>query len=77
VQRFLVRWVDQPDSDCVWIPRETLQQLDPDLLELYRSRQDLPLLGSLHTCSGGVGGDIRFLPPLTRLWTSEEARSTT
>jgi hypothetical protein len=35
VQRFLVRWVDRPNSDCAWIPRETLQQLDPDLLELY------------------------------------------
>ena len=38
VQRFLVRWVDRPDSDCTWIPRETLQQLDPNLLEFYRSQ---------------------------------------
>jgi hypothetical protein len=38
VQRFLVCWVDRPDSDCAWIPREILQQLDPDLLELYRSQ---------------------------------------
>jgi len=24
VQRFFVRWVDRPDSDCAWIPRELL-----------------------------------------------------
>ncbi|XP_022878628.1 uncharacterized protein LOC111396424 [Olea europaea var. sylvestris] len=38
VQRFLVRWVGRPDFDCTWISRETLQQLDPDLLEFYRSQ---------------------------------------
>lgn len=68
VQRFLVCWVDLPNSDCAWILRETLQQLDLDLLELYRSQQDLPLPRSPHTHSGGVGGYIRFRPPLTRVY---------
>jgi hypothetical protein len=31
VQRFLVHWVGQPDSNCIWITRATLQQIDPDL----------------------------------------------
>ncbi|KAF5470834.1 hypothetical protein F2P56_011322 [Juglans regia] len=75
VQRFLVRWVDRPDSDCTWIPRETLQQLDPDLLELYRSQQDLPLPGSPATCSREVGRDTRFRPPLTRVYGRQKKRA--
>jgi hypothetical protein len=61
-------WVDRPDSDCAWIPREIIQQLDLDLLEIYRSQQDLSLPGSPHTRSGGVGGDLRFRLPLTRVY---------
>jgi len=35
VQRFLVCWMGRPDSDCTWIIRDTLQQLDPDLWKYY------------------------------------------
>ena len=35
VHHFLVRWQGQPDSDCTWITRDELLQLDPDLLEYY------------------------------------------
>ncbi|XP_035540116.1 uncharacterized protein LOC108983558 [Juglans regia] len=59
VQRFLVRRVD---------PRETLQQLDSNLLELYQSQLDLPLPGSPSTRSESVDGDTRFRPPLIRVY---------
>ena len=52
VQLFLVRWRGQPDSDCTWITREELQQLDPALLEAY--------LDTLATTSS--------LPPITRTY---------
>ena len=35
VYRFLVRWRRHLDSDCTWITRDELQQLDPNLLEYY------------------------------------------
>jgi hypothetical protein len=64
VQRFLVRWVNKPDSECTWVTRDILQQLDPDMLELYRSHQDLlsPESSSSHP------GDTRFRPPLIRVY---------
>uniref|UniRef100_A0A2N9F448 Chromo domain-containing protein n=1 Tax=Fagus sylvatica TaxID=28930 RepID=A0A2N9F448_FAGSY len=55
VQRFLVRWHGRPESDCTWIAREDLQQLDPDLLEYYQSRIDaLP--------------STSYRPPITRVY---------
>jgi hypothetical protein len=55
VQRFLVRWHKRPESDCTWIAREDLQQLDPDLLEHYQSRIDaLP--------------STSYRPPTTRVY---------
>uniref|UniRef100_A0A2N9HNF0 RNA-directed DNA polymerase n=1 Tax=Fagus sylvatica TaxID=28930 RepID=A0A2N9HNF0_FAGSY len=55
VQRFLVRWHGRPESDCTWIAREDLQQLDPDLLEHYQSRIDaLP--------------STSYRPPTTRVY---------
>jgi hypothetical protein len=55
VQRFLVRWHGRPESDCTWIAREDLQQLDPDLLEYYQSRIDaLP--------------STNYRPPITRVY---------
>uniref|UniRef100_A0A2N9GB76 RNA-directed DNA polymerase n=1 Tax=Fagus sylvatica TaxID=28930 RepID=A0A2N9GB76_FAGSY len=55
VQRFLVRWHGRPESDCTWIAREDLQQLDPDLLEYYQSRIDaLP--------------STSYRPPTTRVY---------
>ncbi|XP_022867593.1 uncharacterized protein LOC111387283 [Olea europaea var. sylvestris] len=68
VQRFLVRWVGRPDSDCAWISRETLQHLDPDLLEFYRSKQDLPWPRSPPVHPRGVDDDTRFRPPLTHFY---------
>ena len=32
VHHFLVRWRGRPDSDCTWITRDELEQLDLDLL---------------------------------------------
>jgi hypothetical protein len=55
VQRFLVRWHGRSESDCTWIAREDLQQLDPDLLEYYQSRIDaLP--------------SMSYRPPTTRVY---------
>ena len=31
----LVRWRGHPTSDCTWITRDELQQLDPNLVECY------------------------------------------
>ena len=58
VQRFLVRWRGRPDSDCTWITREELQQLDPALLEAY--------LDTLATTSS--------LPPITRTYEHRRRR---
>jgi hypothetical protein len=59
VQRFLVRWHGRPESDCTWIAREDLQQLDPDLLEYYQSRIDaLP--------------STSYRPPTTRVYRTQE-----
>ena len=48
VQFFLVRWQRRSDSDCTWITREELQQLDPTLLEAYldtlATTSSLPLI---------------------------------
>ncbi|XP_022847564.1 uncharacterized protein LOC111370094 [Olea europaea var. sylvestris] len=68
IQLFLVRWVGRPDSDCAWISNEALQQLDPDLLEFYRSQQDLPWPRSPPVHPRGVGEDTRFRPPLSHFY---------
>ena len=57
VQRFLVRWHGRPKSDCTWIAREDLQQLDPDLLKYYQSRIDIDALPSMS-----------YHPPITRVY---------
>ena len=58
VQFFLVHWRGRPDSDCTWITREELQQLDPILLEAY--------LDTLATTSS--------LPPITRTYEHRRRR---
>lgn len=69
IQHFLVRWINQHDSNFTWIFRETLQQLDPNLLELYRSQHDLSWLRSPPIHSGRVVEDTKFRPPLARFYT--------
>ena len=46
VHRFLVRWRGRPDSDCIWITRDELKQLDLDLLEYYQSSSNFHSTGS-------------------------------
>ena len=65
VHRFLVRWRGRLDSDCTWITRDELQQLDPDLLEYYQSSLDFHSMGSSSSHLGGVGADTRSKPPIT------------
>uniref|UniRef100_A0A2N9GME3 Reverse transcriptase n=1 Tax=Fagus sylvatica TaxID=28930 RepID=A0A2N9GME3_FAGSY len=60
VQRFLVRWHGRPTSDCTWITRDELQQLDPDLLEYYQSYPSLHSTGSSSSHPEGVGADTRY-----------------
>jgi hypothetical protein len=60
VQRFLVRWQGHPTSDCTWITRDELQQLDPDLLEYYQSYPSLHSTGSSSSQPEGIGADIRY-----------------
>ena len=60
VQRFLVRWQGHPTSDCTWITRDELQQLDPDLLEYYQSYPSLHSTGSNSSHPEGVGADTRY-----------------
>jgi hypothetical protein len=59
VQRFLVPWRGHPTSDCTWIIRDELQQLDPDLLECYQSYLDLHSMGSSSSHPRGVGVEIQ------------------
>ena len=64
-QRYLVRWQGRPDGDNTWIPRDELQKLAPDLLELYDG--DTPgshSTGSSSPHPGRIDGDIRY--PCTR-----------
>ena len=68
VQRFLVRWVGRPDSDCTWITIDTLQQLDPDLWKYYQSRPVLYSTGLSFSNPGRVGGDTRPTPQTTRVY---------
>uniref|UniRef100_A0A2N9G2F5 Chromo domain-containing protein n=1 Tax=Fagus sylvatica TaxID=28930 RepID=A0A2N9G2F5_FAGSY len=55
VQHFLVLWHRRPESDCTWIARKDLQQLDPDLLEYYQSH-----INALPSTS--------YRPPITRVY---------
>ena len=64
VHRFLVRWRGRPDSDCTWITRDELRQLDPDLLEYYQSSSDFHSTRSSSSHLGGVGADTRYKPQL-------------
>jgi len=68
VQWFLVRWVGRPDSDCNWITRDTLQQLDLDLWEYYQSRPVLHSTRSSLSNPERVGGDTRPTPQTTRVY---------
>ena len=64
-QRYLVRWLDRPDSDNTWIPRDELQRMAPDLLELYDgSTRGSHSTGSSSSHSERIDGDIRH--PCTR-----------
>jgi hypothetical protein len=74
VQRFLVHWVGQPDLDCTWITRATLQQIDPDLREYYRSRPTLHSIGSSFSNLERVGGDTRPTPQITRVYGQRQHR---
>jgi hypothetical protein len=56
VQRFLVRWVGRPDSDCTWITRDTLQQLDPDLGSTIRVGQYYTRRGRVSLTPGELVG---------------------
>uniref|UniRef100_A0A2N9GJN6 Integrase catalytic domain-containing protein n=1 Tax=Fagus sylvatica TaxID=28930 RepID=A0A2N9GJN6_FAGSY len=54
--------LDEAESDCTWIAREDLQQLDPDLLEYYQSRIDaLP--------------STSYRPPTTRVYRHKKKHS--
>lgn len=37
IQSFIVHWVGRPYCNCTLVLEETLQQLDPDFLEIYKS----------------------------------------
>jgi hypothetical protein len=65
VQQFRVRWVGRPDSDCIWITRDTLQQFDPDLWEYYQSWPVLHSTGLSFSNPGRVGGDTKPIPQTT------------
>ena len=65
VHRFLVWWRRRPYSNCIWITRDELQRLDPDLLEYYQSSSNFHSTGSSSSHLGGVGADTRYKPPIT------------
>ena len=68
IHHFLVRWRGQPDSECTWITRDELQRLDPDLLEYYQSSLDFHSTGSSSSHLRGVGADMRYRPPIIRMY---------
>jgi len=76
VQRFLVRLVGRPDSDCTWITRDTLQQIDPDLWEYYQSWPVLHSTGSSFSNPKRVGGDTRPTPQITWVYGRRRRRMT-
>jgi hypothetical protein len=76
VERFLVRWVGRLDSNCTWITRDILQQLDPDLWEYYQSRPMLHSTGSSFSNPGRVDGDTRPTPQTTRVYGRRRRRMT-
>ena len=68
VHCFLVRWRGRPDSDCTWITREELYRLDPGLLKYYQSSSNFHSMGSGSSHPGEVGANIRYKPPIIRMY---------
>jgi hypothetical protein len=40
-QKFMVKWRNRPLSDSCWLQTEEVQRLNPDLYDLYQSRNSL------------------------------------
>ena len=71
-QRYLVRWQGRPESENSWISREDLQQIDPDLLEMYQSQIDPYSTGLSSSHPGRIGVGTRLRQRLQgSIWISD------
>jgi len=68
IQRFFICWQGHPDSNSTWITQVELQQLDPDLLKLYQSQQDLDIPATSSCSHKRVNVDESPRPLVTQVY---------